>query len=167
MTDQSTQAGMSKNATVGDGYRCDLLGRVAEFTGLNRETIATILSSIHPQVFQLFRKKPEAFIFNSAKLIKGEVAAAIIEHITHDKIDDSYKISIFTDPESSRHVYGDSFKYGPSENGVYDLQVLDSDVEVKFAAELEHRQEVVVYTKLPQVFAISTRSAIIIQIGRL
>ena len=153
---ETNVASHTVDATVGSGYRCDLLGRVAELTGLKRETIATILSGIHPQVFQLFRKNPEAFIFNSAKLIKGEVAAAIIEHITYDKIDDSYKMSIFTDPENLRHAYGDSFKYGPSEKGVYDLQVLDSDVEVKFAAELEHRQEVVVYTKLPKVFAIST-----------
>lgn len=87
-------------------------------------------------------------------IINEKKALAVVKHIAYHKLDDTYDENLFTE----RAIRG---KLGinaiESEKSLYDLVVVDSaGIEKDFAEELEKRDEVLVYTKLPSGFYIST-----------
>ncbi|MGN0845318.1 MAG: DEAD/DEAH box helicase family protein [Kiritimatiellia bacterium] len=137
-----------------DSYRCDLIGEIAEETGLTRSDVATILSKVQPDVFAQFRRNPEAFIRRAASLIGEQMANVIVEDITYNKIEGRFEETIFS--ENLLTAYPGTRQVKDTAKGVYDLFVLDSEVEVGFCKDLEASGEVVVYTKLPRGFYIDT-----------
>ncbi|MBU3983024.1 MAG: DEAD/DEAH box helicase family protein [Proteobacteria bacterium] len=64
----------------------DLLGKLAENTGLTRKTIAEILSGMEPVVFKQFKQNPEHFITEASRLINEQKATIIIERLSYDEI---------------------------------------------------------------------------------
>lgn len=139
----------SKNVTY------DLIGEIAEPTKLTRKAVAKILTSIHPEKFNCFKKNPEEFIRESVKLIDERKAATIIEHITYDKLEEQWNAEeIFADAtiggeygvniiDTKKHLF-DKLRYD------------SSTVEKKFAEDLEIQDEVELYIKLPNGFYINT-----------
>lgn len=82
----------SKNATF------DLLGEIATPTDLTRKAIAQILQKIESDKFKLFAANPEEVIRETIKLIDEQKASTIIEHITYDKLEQSWTAEeIFVD----------------------------------------------------------------------
>lgn len=139
---------------LSDSYRCDLIGQIVDGTGLTRSDVATILSRVRPDVFAQFRRNPEAFIRRAASLISEQMANVIIEDITYNKIEGKFEETIFS--ENLLTAYPGARQVKDTTKGVYDLFVLDSDVEVGFCKDLEASSEVKVYTKLPRGFYIDT-----------
>ena len=140
--------------TVSAHYRCDLIGEIVELTGLTRKNVAEILSGVRPATFVQFKLNPEAFIRRSAELINEQKANIIIKDITYNKVDGKFEENVFS--EKMLTAYPDSKQVPDTKKGVYDLFVLDSDVEVGFCRDLEASAEVKVYTKLPRGFYIDT-----------
>lgn len=131
----------------------DLLGKLAENTGLTRKTIAEILSGMEPVVFKQFKQNPEHFITEASRLINEQKATIIIERLSYDEIAGSYDSNIFTTGQSKQ----DFTKAGEKlRNHIYDFVITDSKVERKFVQELDTSDEVVVYAKLPRGFLIPT-----------
>ncbi len=140
-------------ATANSTVKYDLIGKLAEETGLTRKTLVAILQRIRPETFNRFRENPEEFIAKSAALINEEKAMAIIEHITYEALDDRYDIDIFTRSTIRGRLGVNTMK---AKKHLYDYLVYDSAKERDFAAALDTSRDVAVYVKLPESFYIST-----------
>lgn len=139
--------------TASSNVKYDLIGKLVDETGLTRKAIVAILKGIDSEVFDQFKKNPEEFILKAARLINEQKAAAIIEHITYNPMDEKYGMDVFTDATVRGKLGVNAMK---TKKCLYDHVVYDSDVERQFAAELDASSQVAVYVKLPNGFYIST-----------
>jgi len=132
----------------------DLIGQLVERTGLTRRTIVSILKGIRPATFLQFKQNPEEFIIKAGNIINDEKAIAVIEKITYEKTNQTYDKDIFSETTLRGKIGVNAIE---STKSLYDLVVVDSEgVEKQFAEDLEKEDDVVVYTKLPRGFYIST-----------
>jgi type III restriction enzyme len=135
--------------------RYDLVGKIVEETGLTRKAVVDILVGLEKDIFDKFRYNPEEFILRAAKLINEQKATVIIEHITYNKVEDRFEEKIFTEPDLKKGCLGVNAM--AAERHLYDHVIYDSNIERKFAEDLEaHKQDVKVYVKLPRGFYIRT-----------
>lgn len=143
-----------------DTYHCsihstvkyDLIGKVAEGVQLTRATVVSVYQGINKAVFGQFRTNPEDFIAKSIRIINEQKATVIVEHIAYDPIEDVHEQTIFTQDKSAI----DFSRAIKTEHHIYDYVITDSEIERKFAKELDTSAEVVVYAKLPKAFFIPT-----------
>lgn len=131
----------------------DLIGKLVDETKLTRKAIVKILTGIKPNTFYLFRKNPEEFILKASRIINEQKATMIIEHITYNPIDEAFDKTIFTNNNLKGTLGKDAIEV---RKHIYDYVVIDSNVEKKFAEELDTSKEVCVYAKLPKGFFIPT-----------
>lgn len=141
------------NTSVHSMVTYDLLGKIAENTGLTRKTVAGILSGVQAEVFNQFKQNPEHFIAEGSRLINEQKATIIIERLSYDNIAETHDIDIFTAGQSKQDFTKASEKL---KNHIYDYVVTDSKVEREFVKELDTSTEVIVYAKLPRGFLIPT-----------
>lgn len=160
MVKDNTQKSVSLVDLASSEVKYDLLSELAKSqneggTSLTRRTISKILSGIHPEVFNKFRSNPEEFIHEAIKLINEGKSATIVEHIQYDKLGDKWDGGeIFVHNE----ITGDRLSnlIDTPNHHLYDKLRYDSKVEKEFAEELEKRDAVEVYVKLPKKFYIDT-----------
>lgn len=139
---------LSRAATSTVKY--DLVGDIAKGCLLTRKTVATILSRLTVKEIEQFGFNPEKFIRDVINIINAEKSTKIVEHIEYHELKDTYDSSIFT---ASKLPDKEPFI---SKKSIHDLVFTDSNVEWKFAEDLEAATEVVVYAKLPRCFQIPT-----------
>ncbi len=156
---QATNEKQIERATIGGdgGVKYDLIGRIAEGTGLTRRTTAAILKQMNDDKFDLFKINPEEFFIKTIDLINETKATAIVREIEYDLTrndDKRFSSSIFTEPLLKGKLDVDA-KATPKKH-LYDHLLFDSQVEVTFADALERAEEVSVYVKLPRGFYIPT-----------
>ena len=131
----------------------DLVGEVADKARITRGSAASILAGIAPDRFAMFRVNPEEFIVKTAALIVDEKARMVVEHIRYNRVAGEYDAAeIFAEdmPEGLSRALPTSSK------GVQDWTVLDSDIERKFAQDLEESADVCAFAHLPRSFKIPT-----------
>jgi type III restriction enzyme len=139
---------------IGDSVKYDLIGELVSNTGLTRKTIIAILQGISPAKFSLFRCNPEEFIIKTCRIINDCKALAVIQYIKYEKLGNKYDTDIFTESTLRGKLGVNAIE---STKSLYDLVVVDSEgVEKIFAESLEKEDDVMVYTKLPKGFYIST-----------
>lgn len=139
---------------IGKGVAYDLIGKLVSATGLTRKTIVAILKGIHPSTFSMFKMNPEEFIIKAGLIINDCKALAVIQCIRYEKLNDEFSTDIFTENMLRGKLGINAIE---STKSLYDLVVLDSmNTEKHFAESLEHEDDVVVYTKLPNGFYINT-----------
>lgn len=139
---------------IGKGVTYDLIGKLVTATGLTRKTIVEILKGIKPATFHLFKMNPEEFIIKAGLIINDCKALAVIQCIKYEKLNDKFATDIFTENMLRGKLGINAIE---STKSLYDLVVLDSmGTEKNFAESLEHEDDVVVYTKLPNGFYINT-----------
>jgi type III restriction enzyme len=136
------------------GVTYDLIGEISTVTRLTRQTIATILSGVLPDVFDFFAANPEEFIREAIKLIDEQKASTIIEHITYDKLEERWNAEeIFVDStitgEYGKNVI-DTNKH------LFDKLRYDSNVEKDLANDMDIAENIELYIKLPGGFYINT-----------
>ncbi|NCU29478.1 restriction endonuclease [Candidatus Saccharibacteria bacterium] len=132
----------------------DLIGEIATSTKLTRRTVAKILQGIEPIVFKLFATNPEEFIREAIKLIDEQKASTIIEHITYDKLDETWNAEeIFVDATIGGE-YGKNVT--DAKKHLYDKLRYDSSTEKTLGGELDTADAVELYVKLPSGFYINT-----------
>lgn len=134
----------------------DIVGDIARGTTLTRRTVVRILKGINPAQLRLFRNNPEEFIHNTIKLIRDEKATMIVDHITYNRIANTYDTDIFTKEKHSAditHAY-------PAKKSILDYVFTEGNsensIERKFAEDLDAADEVAVFAKLPRTFQIPT-----------
>ena len=139
---------------VSGTVKYDLVGELVQRTGLTRRTIVNILKGIKEEKFQQFRMNPEDFIGKVSRIVNDCKALSVIEHIKYEQQDKRFSTDIFAASELSGVIGKNAIE---SKRSLYDLVVVDSEgVEMEFAKALENDDSVVVYTKLPREFYIST-----------
>lgn len=144
----------SVSETIGSGVSYDLIGNLVVETGLTRRTIVSILKGINKEKFQLFKNNPEEFIRRVGNIINDEKAIAVVQKICYMPTNNTYDEAIFTENTLRGKIGINAIE---SNKSLYDLVVVDSEgVEKSFAEDLEGREEVAVYTKLPRGFYINT-----------
>ncbi len=141
-------------AEVNPGVKYDLVGKIAEKTGLIRKDVIAILTGIKESVLEQFKENPEEFILKASELINVEKASVIIDHITYNALDEenSYGTDIFADYT----VKGKLGRTIQAKKHLYDHVVYDSEIEKNFAKDLDTSTDVMVYVKLPGKFYIPT-----------
>ena len=161
---QQLEAGEAMKATgsathtikelVNENVKYDLIGKLVETTGLTRRAIVTILQKILPNTFNMFKANPEEFIIKTGNIINQCKAIAVIEHIAYHKLDKTFDSDIFSAAALKGKLGVNAME---SHKSLYDLVVVDSQgIEMNFAKDLELKNEVVIYTKLPGGFYINT-----------
>ena len=146
-------ASYAASTTANDSVKYDLVGKLVAETGLTRHTVVSILQGIDKAVFKQFVDNPEEFIIKSAAIINEQKATAIIQHITYDKLGDSYDTGIFTEPTMKGQLGVNAMEAGKH---LYDYIIYDSNNERDFAQRVDTSSEVAVYVKLPGGFYINT-----------
>ncbi|MDG4576586.1 MAG: DEAD/DEAH box helicase family protein [Defluviicoccus sp.] len=149
LTGSTTERGGSVHSLV----KYDLLGKIAENTELTRKTAAEILTGIQASVFGQFKENPEHFIAEASRIIAEQKATMVIERLAYDGLSERYDVDIFTANQTGQDFSKASAKL---KRHVYDYVVTDSEIERKFADQLDVASEVVVYAKLPRGFLIPT-----------
>jgi type III restriction enzyme len=149
VTGSTTERGGSVHSLV----KYDLLGKIAENTVLTRKTAAEILTGIQASVFGQFKENPEHFIAEASRIIAEQKATMVIERLTYNGLDERYDVEFFTANQTGQDFSKASAKL---KRHVYDYVITGSDVERKFADDLDTASEVVVYAKLPRGFLIPT-----------
>ena len=135
--------------------RYDLVGKIVGETGLTRKAVVKILVGLEKDIFSQFEDNPEEYIIRASNIINEQKATAIIEHITYDKMSDTFGTEIFTEPDLKKGRLGTNAM--EATRHLYDYVIYDSSNERKFADALErHTKDVEVYVKLPKGFYIST-----------
>lgn len=132
----------------------DLIGDIAKEVILSRRTIGRILKGLMIDKLYMFRVNPEEFIKNVSRLIKEEMSDVIIEHITYNKTSQEYDSTIFTKEKISREL--DKAYTKENTKHIQDYVFYDSDVEKRFAKDLDIAEDVSVFAKLPRSFTIPT-----------
>lgn len=132
----------------------DLLGEVAEQTGLTRRLVAEILSKIYVYQFDKFKQNPEEFILKVSKLINEQKASQIIKHIQYNVLNEEYDMDLFYDNPETANRSDDHLL--ESKKGIYNFVKVDSNTEKTFKESLEQYEDVRVYVKLPGKFSIAT-----------
>ena len=151
ITDSQT---LSVHEDIGEEVRYDLIGKLVENTGLTRKAVVTILKKIRPSTFNQFKSNPEEFIIKASNIINECKAIAVIEHMKYHKLNKQFESDIFSNTTLKGKLGVNALE---SQKSLYDLVVVDSaGIEMNFAKDLEERNEVAVYTKLPGGFYINT-----------
>ncbi|MDD7473908.1 MAG: DEAD/DEAH box helicase family protein [Bdellovibrionota bacterium] len=132
----------------------DLIGDIAKEVILSRRTIGRILKGLRIDKLYMFRINPEEFIKNVSRLIKEEMSDVIIEHITYNKTSQEYDSTIFTKEKISREL--DKAYTKENTKHIQNYVFYDSDVEKRFAKDLDIAEDVSVFAKLPRSFTIPT-----------
>lgn len=141
------------DAGTNSHVKYDLVGKIVSETGLTRRAVIEILKGIKKDVFDQFKNNPEEFIIKASNLINEQKATVIIQHIAYNKLDESYKTDLFTEP-TMKGKLGDNAML--AKKHLYDYILYDSTNEKHFAEQLDTSNEVAVYVKLPKGFYIST-----------
>ena len=143
------------------GVKYDLVGKLAESTDLTRHEIVGILTGMDDDKFELFQWNPEEFIQKASQLINQAKLSIFIEGLSLKPGSIEYK-TMGVDYDETE-IFTASFLKATPEDRVlpvrkhlYDHVLCDSDVEMKFAGDLEEHAEVAVYVKLPGRFYIPT-----------
>ena len=144
---------LSVMTTDGREQLPDIITYLQNRTGLTRRTIVKILTE--SKTLNLFKKNPQAYMDQVAKLIGSTMQLFIVYGIKYTKLGDTefYAQELFDSEELTGYLERNMFE---SHRSVYDYVVYDSDVERGFAEQLENNESVKVYAKLPDWFKVPT-----------
>lgn len=148
-----SDAAAETSVTYASAVRYDLVGKVARLGRMSRGLAGAILSGLEPTTFAQYRRHPEIFISEVARLISEQRAAVIVNRISYDLANECYDTALFTAEELRRDFSRATQKLNKH---IYDHVLPDSEVERRFAEDLDAQKEVIVYAKLPRGFQIPT-----------
>ena len=131
----------------------DIISFLQNETNLTRRTIVDIL--IKSNTLHLFKKNPQKYMDEVAKVISAQMRLAIVDGIKYTKIgaEEYYAQELFLDKELFGYLSRNMLE---SSKSVYQYVIYDSANEAGFAEKFEHNPSVKIYAKLPQWFKIST-----------
>lgn len=132
----------------------DVMQYIANHTGLRQETILKILKK--SGAWEKVRSNPQYMMDKAVDEIRRAMKQSIVDGVKYEKVSgDEYEMQIFKDAEIESYI-SNLRVVNEQEKTIYDHVVFDSEVENQFAEELENRDEVEFYMKLPPQFKIET-----------
>jgi len=128
----------------------NMIDIIEEETKLTRPTIVKIITSI--KNLNLVFNNPQEFFSQLIKIIKENLEDFLIKGIQYKENNDMYKMELFDDVSNA---YID--KVEMVENSIYDGIIYDSQIEKKFAHEINNMRKLIkLQIKLPAWFKIKT-----------
>lgn len=133
----------------------DILSYLQNETNLTRKTIIQILKNSN--TLRDFRRNPEMYMMEVAKLLNRLKRQAMIDGIKYEKTNDGdvYDQMLF-DEEEEIERYREKLVEITDNRSIYNYIEVDSEVEREFAVECERDSNVKFYIKLPNWFKIKT-----------
>jgi len=129
----------------------DILSYLQKETNLTRKTIFEILNN--SSRLNDFKINPQKFIDQSLEIIRNELNSLIIKGIKYERIDGKvYEMKLFEQGELTSYL--DNLFL--SKKSVYNMIEYDSEIEKRFAMDLERKESVKLFVKLPSWFTIDT-----------
>jgi len=132
----------------------DMLARQLEHTSppcrLTRRTLTAIIAD--DEVLPKALRNPSAFVTEAVRAIRASLFRQIIDGIKYLPLDEWYEMSqVFPEEFPARE-----WNAIPAALSVYDHVVFDSCVEKRFAEDLDEREDIRLYVKLPRKFTVTT-----------
>ena len=93
---------------------------------------------------------PERFIYEAIKIIREELIKDYIDQVTYEVVPEKFGLEQFENIPSYKETTQ------PVNNSIYDAIVYDSEVEQKFAVDLDKDERIKLFIKLPGWFKIET-----------
>ena len=116
---------------------------------LTRSTLLEIVK--HAPNQNAVIENPNEFAAAAVSLIKQKLADQLIDGIQYHRLEDWYAMELFDEEVKS---WEDLVE--PATLALYDQVIVDSNVERQFVKELEQREDIKMYVKLPDWFKIAT-----------
>ncbi|GAA4934177.1 DEAD/DEAH box helicase family protein [Actinoplanes utahensis] len=139
-------SGHHRTYTFESDISLDLVREVAGRTALTRRTVSAILAGLDPETFALYPNDPDRFIASAAALINAEKSGLIAREVVYRVVPGHRGIL----PDRGPRVQAGR---APLSKHVYDHVSSGDD---PFARELDARDDVLVYARLPAGFTIPT-----------
>lgn len=151
---EATERGGAATVVLSEGdiELPDILTDLQDRTQLTRRSIRRILSE--SQRLDDFKRNPQAFIEIAAEAINRSKRRVLVDGIKYQRLGDDqfYGQELFEKEELTGYLKN----LLTTQKGVYEQVVYDSDIERKFANQLEMNNAIKVYAKLPGWFTIPT-----------
>jgi type III restriction enzyme len=129
----------------------DVISYLQRETELTRKTIADIL--VQSNRLDEFCTNPQKYMDSVTAIIKAELHKIMINGIKYEKIADlEWSMRLFEDKEILSYLNSRL----DVEKSVYDAVIFDSEIERRFAEELDKRDDIKLFVKLPRWFIIET-----------
>jgi type III restriction enzyme len=130
----------------------DIVTYLQRVTRLRRQTIVDVLIGADGRLND-FKINPQKFMDQVADILNQELNRLSIEGIQYEKLDgEIYEMKLFEEEEFSAYLQN----LLKAEKSVYERITVDSEVEKVFAQELEQKEYIKLYVKLPNWFTIDT-----------
>ena len=157
--ESETESELSEDLKTYNKFKLpDITTYLQNETNLTRRSIVKILTE--SKTLESFKKNPQRYLEQSSNIIKNTMKNFIVDGIKYEKIGDTeyYSQKLFKDSEIYGYLKNEMSKGNMVETRKtpYNSIVIDSEIESKFAKDLEKYENVIVYTKLPSWFKIST-----------
>lgn len=129
----------------------DLLGYLQRETELTRSTLAQIL--IRSGRLESAALNPQQLLDQTLAATKKALNQLMVEGIKYERLPDaSYDMLLFESKELESYLS----KMVAVEHSIYDYVVYDSQIERTFAEEMDQRDDIKLFVKLPSWFKIET-----------
>ncbi|MEQ3339922.1 type III restriction-modification system endonuclease [Clostridium butyricum] len=131
----------------------DIITFLQNETKLTRRTLVEILKQ--SKRLDDFKKNPQQFMDEVAKIIKRKMRLKIVDGIKYQKLgnDEYYAQELFETEELYGYLSKNMIH---TDKSVYDYIIYDSNVEAEFAQKFEDNEDVKMYVKLPDWFKVDT-----------
>jgi type III restriction enzyme len=129
----------------------DMLGYLQTKTELTRKTIAEIL--VRSGRLNEVKLNPQQFMEQAQQSIEAELRSLMVDGIKYEKINgQEYEMLLFQE----REIFGSTWNKVLVENSIYEEVFIESEVERSFAEAMSSREDIKLFIKLPNWFAIDT-----------
>jgi type III restriction enzyme len=129
----------------------DIIAYIQKEVEITRQTIVTILTC-SDRIME-FTVNPQRFMDAVVSIIKRELHRLVIDGIKYERISDQeYSMQLFQDSEIISYLNNRL----EVKKSIYDAVIYDSEIERKFAEELDKREDIKLFVKLPNWFKVQT-----------
>jgi type III restriction enzyme len=129
----------------------DVLSYLQGETELTRATLVRILTE-SGRISEVI-VNPQEFMDSVAAILKRELNRLIIDGIKYERVvNEEYEMRLFETEELVGYLHNRL----EVKHSIYDAIVYDSDTERKFAEQLDNREDIKLFVKLPRWFKIDT-----------
>ncbi|MDO8445269.1 MAG: DEAD/DEAH box helicase family protein [Deltaproteobacteria bacterium] len=129
----------------------DAIAYLQKETELTRKTLVRILTGSGR--LDEFAVNPQRFMDATAAIMNRELHRLMIDGIKYEKIaEQEWSMRLFEDKEVLSYLNNRL----EVKNSIYDAVVYDSDIERRFAQELDKREDIKLFVKLPGWFRVET-----------
>lgn len=136
----------------------DILAYLQNETELTRSTLVRILKE-SGRLDEFFHN-PQRFLDAVASILKNELHRLLVDGIKYERIcgsvaETEWEMQLFNKNEKENELI-DYLSAIAVQHSVYDYVVYDSEIERKFARQLDQREDIKLFIKLPRWFVVDT-----------